>query len=60
LDTVPLGHQVIEQTAQAEETLLASVVANRRAQFAKPAKPTQHMGIATELGKSADVRERGP
>lgn len=55
-----LGGQVVEQTAKAEETLLACVVANRRAQFAKPAKPTQHMGIATELGKSADVRERGP
>jgi hypothetical protein len=49
LDGMALGGQVVEQTTQAEETLLASVVANRRAQFAKPAKPTQHMGIATEL-----------
>jgi hypothetical protein len=60
LDGMALGGQVVEQTAKAEETLLASVVANRRAQFAKPAKPTQHMGIAAELGKSADLRERGP
>jgi hypothetical protein len=60
LDAMALGSQVVEQTAKAEETLLASVVANRRAQFAKPAKPTQHMGIATELRKSADLRERGP
>jgi hypothetical protein len=49
LDGMTLGGQVVEQTAQAEETLLASVVANRRAQFTKPAKPTEHMGIATEL-----------
>ena len=55
-----LGGQVVEQTTKAEETLLASVAANRRAQFAKPAKPTQPMGITTELGKSADLRERGP
>ena len=55
-----LGGQIIEQAAKAEETLLARVVANRRAQFAKPAKPTQHMGIAAELGKPADLRERGP
>ena len=30
LDGMALGGQVVEQTAKAEETLLASVVANRR------------------------------
>jgi hypothetical protein len=55
-----LGGQVVEQAAKAKEALLASVIANRRAQFTKPAKPTQHVRIAAELGKSADLRERRP
>ena len=50
-----LSGQIVEQTAKAEQTLLAGVVADRRTQFAKPAEPAQHMGIAAELGKSADL-----
>jgi hypothetical protein len=49
LDGMALGGQIVEQPAKAEQTLLTSMVANGRAQFAKPAKPTEHMGIATEL-----------
>ena len=54
------GKLTVKQAAQAEETLLARVIANRRAQFTKPAKPTQHVRIAAELGKPADLRERRP
>jgi hypothetical protein len=49
LEGMALSGQIVEQSTKAEQTLLASMVANRRAQFAKPAKPTQHVGIATEL-----------
>ena len=59
-DVVALGGQIIKQPAKAEQTLLTSMMADRRAQLAKPPEPTQHVGIATELGKSADFRKRGP
>ena len=59
LDGMALGGQVVEQAAKTEQTLLASVVANRRTQLAKPAEPAQHMGIAAELGESADLGKGG-
>ena len=49
LDTMALGGQVIESASKAEQTLLPSMVADRRTQLAKPPEPTQHVGIATEL-----------
>jgi len=46
LEGMALVGQVIEQTAKAEQALLARMVAYRRTQLAKPAEPAQHMGIA--------------
>lgn len=60
LEGMALSGQIVEQSAKAEQTLLASMVANRGAQFAKPAKPTQHVGIATELRQSTDLGESSP
>jgi hypothetical protein len=44
-----LGGQVIEQTTETQEALLALVVADRGTQLAKPPEPAHHVGIATEL-----------
>ncbi len=54
-----LGRQVVEQAAKAEQALLAGMVAYWRTQFAKPAEPAQHVGIAAELRESSNLWEGG-
>jgi hypothetical protein len=49
LERMTLEGQVIEQPAKTKQALLTRMVAHRGAQLAKPAEPTQHVGIATEL-----------
>jgi hypothetical protein len=49
LERMTLEGQVIEQPAKTEQALLTRMVADRRAQLAKPSEPAQHMRIATEL-----------
>lgn len=59
LDGVAVGGQIVEQTAETEEEILAGLVAQRRILFAQLAEPGEQMGIAPQLGEPADLRERG-
>src|ERR1051326_2481192 len=57
LERMTLESQVVKQPAKTKQALLAGMVAHRRTQFAKPAEPAQHVGIATELRKPPDLGE---
>jgi hypothetical protein len=56
---MPIGRQVVEQTAKAEQIVSASLVAQWRILLAEPAEPAEQMGVTAELGQAADVRKSG-
>jgi len=49
--------EVIEQTAETEHILLASLIGQGTMLFAQTAEPAEQMGIAAQLGKPADLRK---
>ena len=57
LEGMALEGQIRKQAPKTEQMLLAGVVAQGRILIAQPTEPAQHMGIATELRRSADLRK---
>jgi hypothetical protein len=57
VEGMPLEGQINQQAPKTEQMLFAGGVSQGRILIAEPTEPTQHMGIATELRQSADLRK---
>jgi hypothetical protein len=57
VEGMPLEGQISQQAPKTEQMLFAGGVAQGRILIAEPTEPAQHMGIASELRQSADLRK---
>ena len=56
---VAVGGQIVQQSAETNEVIIARVVAPGRLLFTEPAEPTEQMRIAAQFGEPAKLGEGG-
>jgi hypothetical protein len=59
LNGVPVGSQIVQQTAEDSQAIDTGFVAQRWLPFIQPAEPAEHMRIAAQVRDLAKLREGG-